>query len=245
MTPDPKGRLYVCDQDGSIYRVTPSAGKTPTKVELVDLDIGHAQGLLWAFDSLYVVVNGMKAPNDSGLYRFRDTNGDDKLDQITVLKKFMDRTKDGPGWGEHGPHGVVLGPDNKLYVVAGNFTNVPEPVAPTSPAQNYAEDLLLDRMPDGKGHDPTIMAPGSWVCRTDTDGKTWETFAVGMRNAYDMAFNPEGELFTFDSDMEWDMGMPLVSPDPHLSCRFRRGVRLAQWIRQNGRLTIPIAFRRS
>ena len=212
MTPDPKGRLYVCDQDGSIYRVTPAAGKTPTKVEQVNLDIGHAQGLLWAFDSLYVVVNAGNVPNGSGLYRLRDTNGDDKLDQITLLKKFENRTKDGPGWGEHGPHAVVLGPDKKLYVVAGNFTHVPEPVAPTSPAQNYAEDLLLERMPDGKGHDPTIMAPGSCISRTDADGKTWETFAVGMRNAYDMAFSPEGELFTFDSDMEWDMGMPWYRP---------------------------------
>src|SRR6185437_8172327 len=135
MTPDPKGRLYVCDQDGSIYRVTPGGGKTPTKVEQVNLDIGRAQGLLWAFDSLYVVVDAIKPPYESGLYRLRDTNGDDKLDQITVLKKFLNRTKDGPGWGEHGPHAVVLGPDKKLYVVAGNFTNVPEPVAPTSPAQ--------------------------------------------------------------------------------------------------------------
>ena len=29
-----------------------------------------------------------------------------------------------------------------------------------------------------------------------------------FRNAYDHAFNLDGELFTFDSDMEWDINMP-------------------------------------
>ncbi|HTL31018.1 MAG TPA: c-type cytochrome [Tepidisphaeraceae bacterium] len=212
MTPDPKGRLYVSDQAGGLFRVTPSKGNSPTKVEPVDLDIGSAQGLLWAFDSLYVVVNGMKMTHESGLYRLRDTNGDDKLDQIDTLKLFQNRTKEGPAFGEHGPHAVVLGPDKKLYLVAGNFSNMPQGILPTSPAQNWAEDLFLERMPDGRGHDPTIYAPGSWVCRTDENGKTWEAFAMGMRNAYDIAFNPDGELFTFDSDMEWDMGMPWYRP---------------------------------
>ncbi len=212
MAHDPKGRLYVSDQAGPLFRVTPGNDSTPTKVEKVDLDIGHAQGLLWAFDSLYVVVNEKAGKYSSGLYRLRDTDGDDKLDHITLLKDFKNRTLDGPGWGEHGPHGIVLGPDKKLYMVAGNFTNLPDGIAPTSPAQHWAEDLLLKRMPDGKGHDPTIFAPASWVCRTDENGKTWENVAMGMRNAYDIAFSPEGELFTYDSDMEWDIGAPWYRP---------------------------------
>ena len=32
--------------------------------------------------------------------------------------------------------------------------------------------------------------------------------AGGLRNAYDLAFNGAGHLFTFDSDMEWDLGLP-------------------------------------
>jgi putative heme-binding domain-containing protein len=212
MTPDPKGRLYVSDQGGSLYRVTPATARSITQVEKVDLEIGSAQGLLWAFDSLYVVVNSRDAKRSSGLYRLLDTNGDDKLDQITLLKAFKNRENSGPGWGEHGPHAVVLGPDKMLYVVAGNFTNLPDPIASTSAPKNWAEDLLLPRMPDGKGHDPTIMAPGCCVSRTDPDGKNWEAVTIGMRNAYDMAFNPDGELLTYDSDMEWDIGAPWYRP---------------------------------
>ena len=35
---------------------------------------------------------------------------------------------------------------------------------------------------------------------------------AGFRNAYDFDFNSEGELFTFDSDMEWDWGLPWYRP---------------------------------
>src|SRR5207253_10777770 len=43
-------------------------------------------------------------------------------------------------------------------------------------------------------------------------GKHWELVLAGFRNAYDFAFNGDGELFTFDSDMEWDWGMPWYRP---------------------------------
>src|SRR5437867_3728408 len=60
MCVDPKGRLIVSDQKGPLYRITPPAIGGPasdTKVEKLDLPLGGAHGLLWAFDSLYVMVN--------------------------------------------------------------------------------------------------------------------------------------------------------------------------------------------
>ena len=56
------------------------------------------------------------------------------------------------------------------------------------------------------------MAPGGFILRTDADGANWELVVAGFRNAYDIAFNADGELFTFDSDMEWDWGMPWYRP---------------------------------
>ncbi len=81
MTPDPQGRLIVSDQYGSLYRVTPGADAASTTIEKLKVDIGEAQGLLCAFDSLYVMVNG-KAAQGSGLYRVRDTDGDDQYDEV-------------------------------------------------------------------------------------------------------------------------------------------------------------------
>ena len=44
------------------------------------------------------------------------------------------------------------------------------------------------------------------------DGKTWELFSVGFRNQYDAAYNRDGDLFTYDADMEWDFNTPWYRP---------------------------------
>lgn len=204
MTPDPRGRLIVSDQYGSLYRVTPGRDAGTTRVEKLDVDLGEAQGLLYAYDSLYVTVNSDTGKRN-GLYRLRDTRGHDQFDEVKLLKRFEGR-------GEHGPHAIRLGPDGLLYVIAGNFTRVPEGVAADSPHKNYREDLLLPRNPDGNGFATGIMAPGGWVARTDKEGKRWELFCGGFRNPYDLDFNDDGELFTYDADMEWDTGTPWYRP---------------------------------
>lgn len=204
MTGDPKGRLICSDQGGPLYRVTPGKDAESTKVEKLELPIGEAQGLLWAFDSLYVVVNG-GAAQGSGLYRCRDTNGDGELDDVKLLKKIE-------GGGEHGPHAVKLGPDGKLWVIAGNHTRTPKDYDPGSPHRNFAEDHLLPRNPDGNGHATGVMAPGGWIAKTDENGEHWELFCAGFRNQYDIDFNQDGELFSYDADMEWDTGTPWYRP---------------------------------
>ena len=203
---DTKGRMIVCDQHGGLYRLTlPPLDKTaPPTIEKIDVDIGEAQGLLWAFDSLYVNVNkATKYPH--GLYRVRDTDGDDKLDRVEILRAFI-------GGGEHGPHAVALAPDGKsLYVVIGNQTKQTE-LADSRVPLHYGEDHLLPRMPDGRGFMSDVLAPGGCIYRVDPDGKRWELTANGFRNEYDAAFNRAGELFTYDADMEWDMNTPWYRP---------------------------------
>lgn len=194
------GRLVIGGQGGQpVLRFTVADGKV-TNVEKLKLPISETMGLLYAFDHLYVTGAG---PKGYGLYKCKEQP--DGTFDVTVMKIF------GAG-GEHGAHAVVLGRDGMLYVINGNHTNVPDGLAPTSALRNYAEDHLLPRQPDGNGHATGRMAPGGYVLRTDPDGKAWEMVLGGFRNAYDMAFNPDGELFTFDSDMEWDWGMPWYRP---------------------------------
>ncbi|MCH2115960.1 MAG: DUF1080 domain-containing protein, partial [Pirellulales bacterium] len=210
MTVDPKGRLITSDQYGHLYRVTPPAlgeAAGETRVERLDqIPLGMAHGLAWAHDSLYVVVNGKGLHgNGSGLYRVRDTDGDGELDKVQQLRRFE-------GSGEHGPHAVVPGPKGKsLYVIGGNHTSIPEPDHSLVP-QRWGEDYLLARLWDAGGHAVGILAPGGWICRTDPEGKSWELVSIGHRNPYDLAFNQEGELFTYDADMEWDIGAPWYRP---------------------------------
>ena len=204
---DNKGRLIASDQGKfGLCRITPprAGSDEPTKVEHLDVKITSAQGLLYAFDSLYVSVNG--GPEGSGLYRVRDTDGDDQYDKVELLAKF------GNG-GEHGTHALRLTPDGKsILIVCGNHTNPPPRMAPGPVMPNWGEDLLLPRQWDAGGHAAGVMAPGGYIAKTGPDGKDFEVLSSGYRNSYDMAFNADGELFAYDSDMEWDYGMPWYRP---------------------------------
>jgi putative heme-binding domain-containing protein len=204
MTFDDRGRIYVSDQTRGLYRITPAvagAAGAVSRIEHVDVDLGGCQGLLFAHGVLYAVVNGGR----SGLYRLRDRDGDDVLDDVECLRKLENAA------GEHGAHAVILAPDGRnLLVVCGNHTPLPELSGSRVP-RCWAEDVLLDRMDDPGGHAVGVMAPGGFVCRVDPDGRQWELLCAGFRNAYDLAV-VHGDVFTFDSDMEWDMGMPWYVP---------------------------------
>lgn len=221
MTFDDKGRMIVSDQFGSLYRLLlPQIGEDSSKLEIERIhldsitdttnkvDFGYAQGLLWAFDGLYVMVNHHGDDNfekRSGLYRLDDTNGDDKFDKITKLIELQ-------GDGEHGPHSVVLGPDRQsLYVVAGNHTLLPKMDYYRLP-KHWDEDNIFPLIVDPQGHATEVKAPGGWIAKTDPYGNSWELIGAGLRNTFDIAFNREGDLFAYDSDMEWDFGMPWYRP---------------------------------
>jgi putative heme-binding domain-containing protein len=206
MAVDNRGRLIISPQadDQPLLRVT-LGGQTGVKtIEKISAPVHQAMGLLWADHSLYVNGHG---PNGTGLYRLVDENHNDRFEanEVHFLKKFE-------GEGEHGYHAVNLGPDKMIYVMNGNHTKVPAGISTNSPHKNYQEDFLLPRQWDPRGHAVGILAPGGYVVRLDSNRKRWDLMLGGFRNAYDFDFNADGELFTFDSDMEWDWGLPWYRP---------------------------------
>ncbi|QOV90582.1 c-type cytochrome [Humisphaera borealis] len=208
---DPKGRLIVSDQDDKgVFRVTlPTATSRSVKVESLPgfpyepipwgkRTVGGALGFLYAFDSLYM-------SNMRGFYRIRDTDGDDEFDEFTLLKKLN------VGY-EHSAHSIIQTADGKgLYLVSGNFTRTPAGTASVQPPV-WLEDSLIPSIPDPMGHAVGLKPPGGWICRISPDGADWKMIASRFRNSVDIALNREGELFTYDSDMEFDVGCPWYRP---------------------------------
>lgn len=207
---DDKGELLASDQYGYIWRIVPPAiGKTEgAKVTKVNVAAGKAHGLLWAYGSLYIMGSdkpGEPAGDMRTLWRAWDSKGDGTFDKVQRIASF-----EAPG--EHGPHALVLGPNGqKIYFACGNHT--PPPTFDRSRApQVYQEDHLLPRMWDANGHARGIMAPGGFIARCNLDGTSLELVSMGYRNEYDFAFNQNGEMFTYDADMEWDLGLPWYRP---------------------------------
>lgn len=134
------------------------------------LEDGTGAGVLARGNSVYFT-------NIPKLYQLVDRDGDGKSDERIVMS-------DGYGvrvaFRGHDMHGLVIGPDGRLYFSIGDrgyhvMTN---------------EGKLL--------HDPTSGA----VFRCELDGSNLEVFAQGLRNPQELAFNDYGDLFTGDNNSD-------------------------------------------
>ncbi|MBP7140527.1 MAG: c-type cytochrome [Opitutaceae bacterium] len=206
---DPKGRIYASDQYGGLYRFTPpppGQALDSTQIERVPADIRAVNGMVWAFGALYVGVNDYDQKIPCGLYRLTDSDGDDQLDKVELLRAIEAR-------GDHGVHAVLLTEDGKgLYLVCGNGAKLTE-ISPDSPVPHlWGEDHLLPRIPDGRGFMTNVLGPGGIIYRVTPDGRDFRMVACGFRNVFDAALNREGDLFTFDADMEYDFNTSWYRP---------------------------------
>lgn len=222
---DGKGRILASDQYGGLYRfAAPAPGKPldPATIQKVPAEIKAANGLLWAFDALWVGVNDYENGDNCGLYRVTDSDGDDQLDKVEKVRAMQAR-------GDHGVHAVVLAPDGKsIFLICGNGAKRTEVNGSRVP-EHVGEDHLLPRMPDGRGFMRDVLGPGGTIYRISPDGKDWQVWSSGFRNIFDAAFNKAGELFTYDADMEYDFNTPWYRPT-----RVCHVVSGAEWGWRNG-----------
>ena len=96
-------------------------------------------------------------------------------------------------FSEHGGHAMRKGPDGYWYVLGGNNSGIDKRhvTRPNSPVKKPTAGALL---------------------RLPPDCKTCEVIADGFRNPYDFDFNADGEIFTYDSDVEADFFLPWYQP---------------------------------
>ncbi|QDU95356.1 DUF7133 domain-containing protein [Lignipirellula cremea] len=186
LTFDPQGRLIVAREDQGLLRMTLNKKGRVVKVETINDKLMECRGLLFAFGDLYVNANGSKA-----LYRLRDTNGDDQFDEVR-LQHFT------AGNTGHGRNDLALGPDNMIYAIHGDSVELPRD--------------FVDYLSPFREHSRGETTREGYVYRTDREGKKWELVTAGLRNPFGIAFNRDGQMFTYDADAEFDMGSPWYRP---------------------------------
>lgn len=185
---DPQGRITIAREDKGLLRMTlAEKGDQIQQVETINDDLLECRGLLYAHGSLYANAN-----NSKGMYRLSDSNGDDQFDETKLLREF-------PGAVGHGRNDLALGPDGMIYSIHGDSVDLP------------SEDII-DRTSPLRAARRGIRSEEGHLIRTDRDGQHWELIASGLRNPFGIDFNPDGQLFTYDADNEYDMGSPWYRP---------------------------------
>jgi putative membrane-bound dehydrogenase-like protein len=146
-----------------------------------------ADGPSTGAQGMYFLGRDLMCVGDDGLLRYRDRNGDDRADGAPDVFLHIKAS------GEHHAHALQKGPDGWWYLIAGNNAEVSDTYVtlPLSPVQKPRAGTLLRLTPD--------LSRG-------------EIVADGLRNSYDFAFHPQGDVFTYDSDDERDVSLPWYRP---------------------------------
>jgi putative heme-binding domain-containing protein len=195
---DNQGRLLVSDQyKKGVFRLTlPKVGVKFSETNITKLNLkGGVQGLLFAFDHLYMIRYG-------SLSRAKVLENGDLGPEVVISEL--------NGRGEHGPHSMLVTEDGKgLYVIAGNMTKTPKHEK-SRIQENMKDDNLLTNY--AYGHNSGGKAPAGFVMKMSPDGKKRELMSMGYRNPVDFGLNRHGEMFVYDADMEYDIASPWYRP---------------------------------
>lgn len=222
---DDRGRIILgANEQQPFTRLTLNDRGEVVGNETIFTPVSEAMGTLWHDDALYVQGGRLEKPftealdnpgfgrqsGQAGLHRLRDPRGDGSFSQVDTL-----RTWDGweGGHSDHGIHDVQVSPDGRhFYIINGNGVVPPDDAAATSPLRNYGDDRIIPKLSDFTGRLNGERPPGGFLARTDFDAKDLHLVAGGMRNALHFAWNAEGDIFSFDSDMEPEFGVPWYRP---------------------------------
>ena len=143
---------------------------------------------------------GPNVNNRAGFFKLEDTNGDDVADTFETLGM-------AGSIQEHGPHAIRRRPDGGMAVIVGNNETIADNALDlTSLVLKDKDAQFLPYFANfgQSAREGAHSAIFDWNPAT----KKFRIFSGGNRNAYDFAYNIAGEAFLFDSDMEWDIGLP-------------------------------------
>ncbi len=204
MTFNEFGHIIVSQEGGPLLLVFDRDDDgVPEHVRTYCDKVKSCHGILALNGEVFVTGEG---PDGQALYRLTDTDRNGTLEQVRAIVKFK-----GNG-GEHGAHGLRLGPDGMIYVALGSHVQATGTTGDGETLRDYYEGDLLPRYEDPAGHGRGVKAPGGTIIRTNAEGTVVERVAGGIRNAYDLVFHPSGGMFVHDADMEADVDTAWYRP---------------------------------
>ena len=117
---------------------------------------------------------------------FRDEDGDGTSDRQEVLVSGLTTSLIDDRGGDHTTNGIRMGIDGWLYIAVGDYG-----------------------FHGAKGKDGTTLSQrGGGILRVRPDGTELEVFAIGLRNPFAIAIDPNLNLFTRDNTNDgagWDV----------------------------------------
>ena len=143
---------------------------------------------------------GANPNRPAGVFKLEDSDNDDVADGLEILGM-------AGGIQEHGPHAIHRRPDGGIAVIVGNNETIADDALDlTSPVLHDKDAQFLPYFPNfgSSAREGAHSAIFEW----NVEAKKFHVFSGGNRNAYDFGYNLNGEAFLFDSDMEWDIGVP-------------------------------------
>jgi len=191
---DAKGRAIISREDKGLLRLKPG---DPAPPEIIEDSLLEVRGLLCEGDTLYANANNSRA-----LVKLRDADGDGKYEERTTLMET-------PGGVGHGRNQIARHPGGALWAIGGD--DVQPPAKFDAVFSHYGEDRLFTA-PWDKFHWSNSVKPPCGHVMILRDGQAPQLYCGGLRNPFGIAFNEDGEAFTYDADMEWDMGLPWYRP---------------------------------
>lgn len=199
------GHLIVGREQGLLLVTLEGNSKLAKAQARVCCDrIKNCGGILPLNGELFVTGEG---PDGIGLYCLKDEDHDGTFEAIKTMVRFRGQA------GDHGLHGLVLGPDGMIYLAVGNSVQLEGAVDPDSPYTNVCDgDLVQPRCEDPRGSEAGKAASGGMVLRTDIEGQSVQVVAGGLNDPCDLAFRRDGSLFVHDANVDSDRGLPWYRP---------------------------------
>lgn len=198
---DARGRVWVLEA----YNYRPAITGNPTRPEgdrIVILEDSNNDGKADVSKVFYqgpelnaplgiaVLGNTVIVSQSPYVWKFTDTDGDDKADKKEILFQGMEGEQH-----DHGMHAFVFGPDGKLYF---NFGNEGKQL------RDAKGNIVRDQ--DGDEISRKKYKQGM-VFRCNPDGTGVECLGQNFRNNYEVAVDSYGTLWQSDNDDDGNKGV--------------------------------------